>query len=96
MTDSNCYSWDQLESTLCMTRNWQAECLLSVIAPMLDAMQSAQTGTVESAAQLYEVRQTFRDCVGSVCHRLSAEEIEQILVLTLVTLCERLTDSASC
>lgn len=74
---------------------WQADSLLTVVAPMLHAMQEAQSGTVESARQLYEARQAFRDGVESLCRDLSADETEQLLMLTLVTLCERLTGLSS-
>ncbi|NQV28320.1 MAG: hypothetical protein HQ518_28540 [Rhodopirellula sp.] len=91
MPDSDFIPIEQFDTARCLMLNWQADSLLSVVAPMLHAMQSAQTGTVESAVQLYEARQTFRDCVESLCRDLSADETEQLLMITLVTLCERLT-----
>lgn len=72
--------------------NRQADCLLTVVAPMLHAMESAETGTVESTLQLHETKQVFRDSVESLCRDLSPDETEQLLMITLITLCERLTN----
>ena len=91
MIDSDFIPTEQLHSASCLMINQRAECLLSAITPMLHAMQDAQSGTVESALQLYETKHVFRDSVESLCRPLSNDETQQLLVLTLITLGERLT-----
>lgn len=85
---------DQLDSARNLHVDHQARCLLTVIAPMLQAMQDAQSGSVESTLQLHETRQAFRECVESLCRPLSADETQNLFVLTMMSLCERLVDSS--
>ena len=92
MNDSSSLPLDQLESARDLPLNEQAECLLSVIAPLLQATQYAQCGSVNSTLQLYEAKEVLRGCVESLCRPLSADETQDLMVLTLVALCERLVD----
>lgn len=91
MIDSDFTRMEQLDSASSLMIEQRAECLLSVVTPMLHAMQAAQNGSVESALQLYESKHVFRDSVEALCRPLSSDETQQLLMLTLITLGERLT-----
>jgi len=92
MTDPGFIPLAQHSSAHSLPLNQEAECLLSVIAPLLQALQDAQSGSVESTLQLHDARQALRECVKSTCRPLSAEETQDLLTLTLITLSERLVD----
>jgi len=95
MVDYEFLSPGEFDSTCPLLLSSQAECLLSVIVPMLQAMQETQLGSIDSALQLYEARKTFRECVETACHGLDVEQTQDLLVLTIMGLCEGLTSSVA-
>lgn len=82
---------DQIESARDLPLPEQAQCLLTVISPMFLAMHAKSGTPVDDALYQAESRQTFCECVESLCRPLNKHEVEQLFALTIMALGERLT-----
>jgi hypothetical protein len=95
MSESEFLPLHRLGSTRDLPLNQQAECLLSIVATMFRAMQDVHLDSVNHAVQLYAAKQSFRECVESLCRPLSADDVQALFTLTVISLCERVVECNS-
>jgi hypothetical protein len=95
MTDSDFIPLEQLVSARDLPPEKQAECLLSVIDAMIECLYSPPDKPVDAALSTSDARQVFRQCSESLCRPLSKDETRELLELTIIGLCEKLTGHAA-